>query len=102
MADLKTKPLRELVEARRDRIKEIVASHRGLSVRLFGSVATGDEGPNSDIDLLVEFEPGTRPFELLALGAALEDELGVSVDIGTPSSLRDPVREDVLSAAIML
>ncbi len=61
MAELKTKPLRELVEARRDRIKEIVASHRGLSVRLFGSV-----------------------------------------DIGTPSSLRDPVREDVLAAAIIL
>lgn len=102
MADLKTKPLRRLVEARRSQIKEIVARHRGLSVQLFGSVATGHEGPDSDIDLLVEFEPGTRPFELLALGAELEDELGVSVDIGTPSSLRDPVRDDVLAAAITL
>jgi predicted nucleotidyltransferase len=71
-------------------------------VAVFGSVARGDERPDSDIDLLVELAPGTRPFELLVLGAELEDALGVKVDIGTPESLRDRLRADVMSEAVPL
>ena len=96
------KPLRELLEARRDEIKGIVARHHGRSVAVFGSVARGDETVGSDIDLLVEFEAGTRPFAILALGADLEDALGVKVDVGTPESLRDRVRAEVLAEAIPL
>lgn len=95
-------PLRELVEAHRDEIKAIVARHRGRSVALFGSVARGTEGPASDVDFLVDLEPGTRPFELLALGAELEDALGVRVDVGTPESLRSRIRHEVLAEAIAL
>lgn len=95
-------PLRELVEARREEIKAIVARHHGRYVAIFGSVARGDEGPQSDIDFLVELEPGTRPFELLVLGAALEEMLGVKVDVGTPDSLREPIRDDVLVEAVRL
>lgn len=102
MADVGTKPLRELVEAHRDEIKAIVARHHGTSVSLFGSVARGDEGPGSDIDFLIELEPGTRPFEILALGAELEDALGVKVDVGTPDSLRQRLRGDVLAEAVPL
>lgn len=69
MADVDTKPLRELIEAHRGEIKAIVARHRGLSVAVFGSVARGEEGPHSDLDFLVELEPGTRQFEILELGA---------------------------------
>lgn len=58
------------------------------SVAIFGSVAGGDEGPGSDIDLLVELEPGVRPFELLVLGAELAEVLAVKVDVGTPECLR--------------
>jgi predicted nucleotidyltransferase len=62
----------------------------------------GTEGPASDIDFLVELEPGTRPFELLALGVELEDALGVRVDIGTPESLRTRIRDEVLAEAVTL
>jgi predicted nucleotidyltransferase len=102
VGDVETKPLRALVEARRDDIRSIVARHHGRSVALFGSVARGDEGPDSDVDLLVELAPGTRPFEILALGADLEDALGVKVDVGTPESLRTRVREEVLAEAVLL
>lgn len=54
---LATKPLRELVDAHREEIKTIVARHHGRSVAVFGSVARGDERPDSDIDFLVELEP---------------------------------------------
>jgi predicted nucleotidyltransferase len=102
VADVGTMPLRELIEARRDEIKAIVARHHGRSVAIFGSVARGDEGPTSDIDFLVELAPGTRPFEILALGAELEDALGVRVDVGTPESLRHRLRTEVLAEAVPL
>ena len=102
MSDVAMRPLRELVESRRDEIKAIVARHSGQSVAIFGSVARGDEGPGSDIDFLVELAPGTRPFEILSIGAELEEALGVNVDFGTPDSLRERLREEVLAEAVAL
>jgi hypothetical protein len=102
MADVEATPLRELVEARREEIKAIVARHHGRSVAIFGSVARGDERPGSDIDFLVELAPGTRPFEILSIGAELEEALGVKVDVGTPDSLRERVRDEVLAEAVAL
>lgn len=58
MTDVRETPLRELVQVRREEIKAIVARHHGRSVALFGSAARGDEQPGSDLDFLVEFEPG--------------------------------------------
>ena len=102
MPSVASHPLRGLVEANRDEIKAIVARHHGLSVALFGSVARGDEGPGSDLDFLVELAPGARPFEILALGAELEEVLGVPVDVGTSTSLRAALRAVVLAEAIAL
>jgi uncharacterized protein len=102
VTDIGTKPLQKLVEAHREEIKAIVARHHGRSVALFGSVARGDEHPSSDIDFLVELEPGTRPFEILTLGADLEEALGVSVDVGTPDTLRQRLRDEVLAEAVPL
>lgn len=102
MSDVATRPLRDLVEAHRDEIKAIVARHHGLSVALFGSVARGDERPDSDIDFLVVLAPDARPFEILAIGADLEEALGVKVDVGTPGSLRPRARDEVLAEAVPL
>jgi predicted nucleotidyltransferase len=60
-----------------------VARHHGRSVALSGSVARGEERTGTDMDFLVDFEPGTRAFEGPLLGAELEEALGVPVDIGT-------------------
>jgi uncharacterized protein len=102
VTDVGSRPLRELVEARRDEIKAIVARHHGRSVAVFGSVARGDERPGSDIDFLVELSQNARPFEILALGAELEEALGVKVDVGTPESLRERLRSEVLAEAVPL
>ena len=59
---------RRLVEANKREINEIVRRHRGRSVSLFGSVARGDETPTSDIDFLVDFEPGSSLFDLSHIG----------------------------------
>lgn len=90
------------MEFHKDEINGIVARHHGTSVAIFGSVARGDEQTGSDIDFLVELAPGARPFEILAIGAELERVLGVKVDVGTPGSLRECLRDEVLAEAVRL
>ncbi|MEQ9232743.1 nucleotidyltransferase family protein [Coleofasciculus sp. E2-BRE-01] len=67
---------------------------------LFGSVARDEASSDSDVDFLVEFERPVGLFTLLGLKAYLEELLGCSVDVGTPSSLRPHLRETVLKEAI--
>lgn len=102
MTDVRATPLRELAEAHRDEIKAIVARHHGRSVAIFGSVARGDEGPDSDIDFLVELAPDARPIAILSIGVELEEALGVKVDVGTPESLRPRLRDEILAEAVPL
>src|SRR2546423_31395 len=64
---------------------------------IFGSVARGDDHPDSDVDVLVEFQPGSRPtlFTLAGIKIRLEDILGRSVDVGTPDGLKPRVRDTI-------
>ena len=92
----------ERLAARRAAILVAAARRHASNVRVFGSVARGEDAPNSDIDLLVDLDPAANPLDLLDLGCELEDELGVKVDIGTASSLRPFLRDEVLAEAVAL
>ena len=63
--------------------------HRGLTAALFGSVARGDDTPESDIDFLVEFVPGSSLFDLMDLQEALQQLVGVAVDVVSVGGLKD-------------
>lgn len=83
-------------------LAEFCARHRIARLSLFGSVLTGKARPDSDIDLLVEFEPGAEP-GLLAL-AAMQNEIsallgGRRVDLRTPQDLSRYFRDEVVSQA---
>jgi uncharacterized protein len=80
--------LRALVEQHRDGIKAAVARYHGRRVRLFGSVARGEERADSDIDLLVDFAPGSSLFDLLRLNRELADLLHHPVDIASRGGLK--------------
>jgi uncharacterized protein len=67
---------------------------------LFGSVARGEARPDSDVDLLVEFDRPVGLFGLVALQMRLEELLGCPVDIGTPDSLKTSIRSRVLEECI--
>jgi uncharacterized protein len=69
-------------------------------VRVFGSVARGEERPDSDIDFLVTLEPGRTLFDLVRLETRLEALLGRPVDVATEAGLREPVRSSALREAI--
>jgi uncharacterized protein len=68
--------MRTLVEHYRDEIRASAARRHGQRVRLYGSVARGQEREGSDIDLLVDFSPGSSLFDLMRLNQELEDLLG--------------------------
>ena len=92
---------------RRDEVLAILTAHqdeiRAFGVRslsLFGSVARDEAGPESDIDLLVEFDRPTGLFGLIRLQHFLSELLGRPIDLVTPDGLSDRVRDDALREAI--
>ncbi len=93
---------KELLAAKREEILQIAARHGAHNVRVFGSVARGDAGPESDVDFLVDMEPGRSLFDLGGLVMDLKKLLGVEVDIATEKGLRSRIRERVLREAVVL
>ncbi len=89
MTGTKVGRLAALVEARRTEIQAAVRRHKARSVAVFGSVARGDEHANSDVDFLVDFEPGSSLFDLLRLRDELEALLGEHVDVVSAGGLLD-------------
>jgi len=69
------------------------------NIRVFGSAARGDDTTQSDIDFLIEMEPGRSLFDMGGLLMDLETLLGCKVDIVTEKSLHWYIRERVLSEA---
>lgn len=92
----------ELLEAKKDEILRIAAKHGARNVRVFGSVARGEAGPESDLDLLVEVGPGRTPFFPGGLIADLEDLLGKKVQVVTQEDLHWYIRDRVLEEAVPL
>lgn len=92
----------ELLKEKREQILKIAAKHGARNVRVFGSVARGEADEKSDIDFLVELEPGRSLLDHAALLVELEELLGHRVDVVTERGLRPRVRERVLREAVAL
>ena len=92
----------ELLAARRQDILSIAARYGAHNVRVFGSMARGDATMSSDVDFLVDMEPGRSLFDLGGLLIELEVLLGREVDVITERSLRDRIRARVLNEAVPL
>lgn len=88
--------------ARRDEILRIALAHGAKNVRVFGSVARGQAGPRSDVDFLVDLNPGRSLFDLGSLLMDLQEILGCPVDVVTEPGLRPRIKERVLSEAVAL
>lgn len=90
------------IRTHRDEILRLAREHGAYNLRLFGSAARGDERLGSDLDVLVEMEPGRSLVDHVALKQDLEDLLGRDVDVVTETSLHPRIREKVLREAISL
>jgi len=91
-----------LVSTKREQILGLARKHGVTGVRVFGSMARGDAGPQSDIDLLVEVGPDPSPWFPGGLVAELEELLGRRVQVVTERGLDDLLRDRVLEEAIPL
>ena len=90
--------LRKRLSVRRDQVLRVAAQYGAHNVRVFGSVARGDHSGASDIDLLIDLDPGVSLFTLSRLRRELSTILGSPVDLVTSRSLL-PRDRDVLNEA---
>ena len=91
--------LREALQAKRQEILRVAASHGAGNVRVFGSVARGEETGESDLDLLVTTTPDVSPWFPVGLVTDLETLLGRKVDVVTEGSLHWLLRRRILKEA---
>jgi hypothetical protein len=89
-----------LLKEKREEILRIAARHGAHNVRVFGSVARGEADAQSDIDLLVEFEPDRSLLDHAALWLELQELLGCKVDVVSEGGVKARIRDRVLREAL--
>jgi predicted nucleotidyltransferase len=90
------------LRARKREILTHAAEHGARNVRVFGSTARGESEASSDVDLLVEMEPGRNLLDLVGLWQDLEDLLGTHVDVLTDGGVSPYMRERIFAEAVPL
>ena len=92
----------DLLKDRREEILRIAAKHGARNVRVFGSLARGEADEQSDVDFLVDMEPGRSLLDMGGLLMDLREFLGRDVDVVTERTLKPRVRTRVLREAVAL
>lgn len=95
-------PLGRRLRQHRRALLDAVAAAGGSNLRVFGSVARGEDGPDSDVDLLVDLPEETSLFAVLSLEGSLERILKVKVDLAPVANLKPRVRAEALADAVAL
>lgn len=100
----RTAAVRAAIAANRVALTEALGRYGASNPRLFGSVARGEAGETSDVDVLVDLDPeaGNPLLRVAGLGEELSRILGVRVDVVTESLLREPVSASVHQDAVVL
>ena len=95
--------IKELLKEKRENIVNIAAKHGAYNIRIFGSVARGEDTEKSDIDFLIDYDSSqTTSWFPMGLILDLEAFLNCKVDIATEDSLHYFIKEQVLKEAIEL
>ena len=91
-----------MVTIDKERLTELCKKHGVAVLKIFGSAARGDEGPDSDIDMVIEFRDRKGLLELVGLEIELSEALGRKVDLVTEASLSPYIRDRILSSASVI
>jgi len=94
--------LEELLHAKREDILKVCARYGARNVRVFGSVARGEADEQSDLDLIVDFEPGRSLLDHAGLWLELQELVGEKVDVVSSRGIKPRIRERVLQEAVPL
>ena len=92
----------EVILPNRERILQLAEQYGARQVRVFGSVARRQDYAESDIDFLVDMEPGRSLFDLGGLLVDLEKLLNSKVDVVTERGLKDRIRDRVVNESVLL
>lgn len=94
--------LLELIKQKRDEIISLADKYGAYNIRVFGSVARGQENENSDIDFLVDLRDERSLWDLGGLWVELNDLLNVRIEVFTENTLKDSIRRIASKEAILL
>ena len=92
----------EQVRRRREEIERVSRRYGARDVRIFGSVARGDDSPDSDLDVLVKFEAGRSLLDLVGIQQDLEELLGCRVDVVSEGGISPHLEGRILADAVPL
>jgi predicted nucleotidyltransferase/DNA-binding XRE family transcriptional regulator len=92
-------PRLALIRRLRSRLEAAAKRHGVRDLRVFGSVARGDESPESDVDFLVDLDPGRTLLDLIGFQQEAEDILGLAVDVAAPRMMKGRIRARVIREA---
>ena len=92
----------DLVKVNREEILQLAHKHGVTGIRVFGSMARGDAGPHSDVDLLIDVGQDPSPWFPGGLIAELEQLLGRRVQVVTEGGLDASLRDRVLNESVPL
>lgn len=92
----------QISQQQRQAILRIAAKHGARNVRVFGSASRSEETSGSDLDLLVDLEPGRSLLDQVGLKQELEDLLRLNVDIVVEGGISPYLEERILSEAVPL
>ena len=87
------------VKIKRQQILDLANRYKVKNIKVFGSVAKGEDGPNSDIDFLVDCKEDCSLFDLIALRDDLQQILHRKIDLVTPDSIHWTIRNMVIGEA---
>lgn len=93
---------RTLLKTKKDMILEVARRHGARNVRIFGSTARGEDDSQSDIDFLIDMEPGRSILDHASLLVELQKILGPKVDVVSERGIKDRIRDRILREAIPL
>ena len=94
--------LSKTLSNKREEILRITTAHGATNLRVFGSVSRGEATDKSDLDLLINLEPGRTLLDIIAIKQDLEDLLGCAVDVVTENAVSPYIREQILKEAVSL
>ena len=92
----------DLLRSRRDELLAIAARHGGANLRVFGSVARGEDTGASDLDFLVDMAEERSLYDLVGLQQEIEKLLGRKTDLLTENGISRYLRERILAEAVEL
>jgi predicted nucleotidyltransferase len=90
------------LQSKRAEILALAVKHGASNVRLFGSVARGEDHEGSDVDFLVDMQETSSLFDLIGLQQDIEKVLGQRVDVLTPDGINRYLRDRILGEAAPL